>query len=93
MSPDEYDTPAADEPHFPGTVRAAGAVWVMFGGLGLVLASARVGGGGASPAKLFGWMLVALVFVVVGAQTVRGTATDPLGPAVGSIKRQQELIA
>ena len=88
-----------DAPRFPGTVLTAGIIWIGFGGLGLLnwvftiamAAQQPVGvGGGAggnagSPAGSCCGFAVAMAFLLVGIQTVRGTAKDTRGNAIGSI--------
>lgn len=96
-APDPVPVPLA-APKFPGIVMAAGIIWIIFGGLILmsllavaVLIPILVRGvdagaalaGLASVAGCLG--LFGGVFVMVGVQTVRGTAKDTMGNGVGSI--------
>jgi hypothetical protein len=85
----------------PASVRAAGIIWIVFGGLlvvSVVLMLAQAGGaaaaGGpkeAAPAAaggVCGALLVGLfaaAFIFVGVQSVKGTARDTLGNGIGSI--------
>ncbi len=88
-------------PPFPGTVTAAGVIWIAFGCLVLlhlavavlvtiVFAAALPGAAGGA---FFAGGICVLVFIgligaaflFVGIQSVRGTARDTLGNGVGSI--------
>lgn len=94
MSQIDETTPTAAP--FPTTVMLAGIAWIMIGGLGMCNALVMVGMAGAAanqkdaaaagsactPVAVGG---VALCFLFVGVQTVRGTAKDTLGNAVGSL--------
>jgi hypothetical protein len=98
---DDREPPIHHEPTFPGTVRTAGIIWIIFGSmillnlLGMLLfvfgfAVAGPGGNkeGAIVGMLCGGALMALfggAFVYVGVQSVRGTAADTLGNGIGSI--------
>ena len=90
---DDYDA----APRFPGTATAAGVIWILYGCLGMFNgvvtfamtgAQLQQGGGGAPPGGAGGGccpMLIGIAFLVCGIQTVRGTASDTRGNAVGSI--------
>lgn len=99
--PEYPDFDYGEEPEYPPLVKAAGVMWIVYGCLILlnmvavlllsfVLAS-QMGGdvaagaaGGAVCVALF-LGLIAAAFLFVGVQSVRGTARDTLGNAVGSI--------
>jgi hypothetical protein len=81
---------------FPQKVKVAGLIWLTVGGLilvGAVVSSVLIlGGSGDHPGKAPGagcvgvlQLLVGLVFLHVGNQTVRGTARDTLGNGIGSL--------
>ncbi len=86
---------------FPGTVLAAGVIWIVYGCLVFldlvvvllaifaVAANAKGDAAGAVVAgTLCGLAFVGLIgaaFLFVGVQSVRGTARDTLGNGVGSI--------
>jgi hypothetical protein len=88
-------------PVFPTTVTLAGIAWVIFGGLillnllGFLLvmfglaAGARAGERAAAVAGVVcGGLIIGLfgvVFIIVGVQSVRGTARDTLGNGIGSM--------
>jgi hypothetical protein len=83
-------------PTFPGTVLAAGVVWIAVGGLGVLNTLVTLGMAGANPpgggpqaagqsAGVCCGGLVAIAFLVCGYQTVTGKAKDTRGNAVGSI--------
>ena len=92
MARDDYDDRG---PSFPGTVTAAGAIWILFGGIGVLgtvlnlmgMGAQGAQGGnpaaGACPACVGG--LIAAAFLHVGLQSVRGQAKDTLGNGIGSI--------
>ncbi|MGL6096461.1 MAG: hypothetical protein ACRC7O_11775, partial [Fimbriiglobus sp.] len=78
---------------FPGKIRVAGILWLTFGGLAILsgLLTIVLGAASGAPPKpvencgncctfLFG-----LAFVWVGYTTVRGTAADTFGNAIGSL--------
>lgn len=88
--PDGWD----DAPRFPGTVLTAGIIWICVGGFALCsavlnLALAGAAGpqaGGPNPAAgACCPMLIGIAFLVCGFQTVKGTASDTRGNAVGSL--------
>lgn len=91
---DRYDD-RDDAPPYPGTVRVAGAIWILFGCFGLLNAALAVvlaanpgpagPGGGPNPGGSCCPGLIAVAFLVCGYQTVRGTAADTRGNSVGSI--------
>jgi hypothetical protein len=87
-------------PPYPGTVLAAGIIWIVLGGLILLnlpvlllswlrrAAEAGPDRGGIIIEAVFGGLFVAAVggfFLYEGVQTVRRRLPDPLGIAVGSI--------
>jgi hypothetical protein len=86
----EDDRRASGRPSFPGIVRAAGIIWIGVGAIGLIntiatlaLAGANQGPGG--PSNVCCGAGIAIAFLLVGFQTVKGTAKDTLGNAIGSI--------
>jgi hypothetical protein len=89
----DEDLPPLGAP-FPTSVTAAGVIWIVMGSLillgGVINLLAAVAGGGAAPAgaQMCGVLLIALfggAFLMVGVQSVRGTARDTLGNGIGSI--------
>jgi len=87
-----------DDPPFPVTVLIAGIAWIVFGSLIalsmliMVVAVIVVGGavdreGALAAGVLMGGCLgvIALGFIFVGIQTVRGTAPGTIGNGIGSI--------
>jgi hypothetical protein len=79
---------------FPILVRVAGVLWLCFGSIGLlgailgfVLNTQQAGGGAgkSSPVPNCCGMLIPIVFLHVGLQTVQGKAKDTLGNGIGSI--------
>lgn len=96
--PDDFtDLPPRRETPFPGIVRAAGIIWIVFGALivfafslVILVAAARSRGqvGQILGGLVCGGSLIATFaggFIFVGVQTVRGTARDTLGNGIGSI--------
>lgn len=92
----QEDLPSLEVPSFPTAVRIAGVIWIVFGGLfllnaalNLLLSMGRQGQEGPQVAGgLCGMvlgMLFGAVFIHVGVQSIRGTAVDTLGNAIGSI--------
>ncbi|HEX3149089.1 MAG TPA: hypothetical protein VHR66_13495 [Gemmataceae bacterium] len=93
---DDDDRPSRSSAKFPPGVKAAGIIWISFGALGLInivlqlamaAGNAVAGGGpGGSPYTGVGCgVIIALVFLMVGIQTVKGTAKGVLGNGIGSI--------
>jgi hypothetical protein len=97
---DEPDDYADHAPAFPTTVRIAGIIWIVIGcvivlnalaTLGLAAAVQRPANPGQAPdagtgaCGAFLPLLFGAAFVFVGQQSVRGTAKDTLGNAIGSI--------
>jgi hypothetical protein len=84
-------------PQYPGSVRAAGIIWIILGGLILLSAGLNLlvaftdqplVGGAYAAGRGCGVLFMALfgvVFLLVGIQNVNGTAKDTLGNAIGSI--------
>src|SRR5262245_45641031 len=86
-------------PPFPGTVLTAGIIWIVFGGLiilnavgvvllGLVLVGRGPGAGEMATAIVLVSLIVAVfgaVFLMVGIQSIRGTARATLANGSGSI--------
>jgi hypothetical protein len=80
---------------FPGKVLVAGILWIMFGGLALVsvvvtivLSAAAAAGAPPRPGEHCGnccSVLFGIAFLWVGFTTVKGTAKDTLGNAIGSL--------
>jgi hypothetical protein len=95
----EQPEPAARlEPTIPGSVRAAGIIWIVFGALILLsgglqlLAQLALAPTEARGAFFSGAVCGALfvgfvggVFIHVGVQSLSGTARDTLGNGIGSI--------
>ena len=67
----------------PGVVKAAGIIWIVVGGLGL-LGQLMSLGAGFRPQNILG-LAIAVAFLVCGIQTVMGKAKDTLGNGIGSI--------
>jgi hypothetical protein len=94
---DDYDARGAgrDIP-FPAEVMAAGIIWIVFGVLGIGssalsllidVGTAANAGQGQAPSGRFGGgcgLLFAIAFLVVGIQTVKGTAKGTLANGIGS---------
>jgi hypothetical protein len=98
---DRWDQPEAvpvEAPRLPGQARAAGIIWIVFGGIILLNAAVSLlvalalappeerapAMGGAVCGMLFAG-LIGGVFIHVGIQTVSATAKDTLGNGIGSI--------
>ena len=96
---DDQDISIRRDVPFPASVRTAGIIWIVMGGLILVnagvnflitvgaAAAAGPGGGPQAAGGMCGVALAALfgaAFIVVGVQTIKGTAKDTLGNAIGS---------
>src|SRR5436309_3016592 len=90
------DWPGVTGVEYPRAVRAAGVIWIVFGGLillgaavNLLLTVGRQAGDGATAAGgVCGGLFAAFiggVFVHVGVQSISGTARDTLGNGIGSI--------
>src|SRR5579862_2628329 len=93
---DFEETDAGRVPVFPTSVRIAGIVWIVFGSIiilnAIVSAGLTAGAGGANGANAAGGacgaiipLLIGIAFIFVGQQTLRGTARDTLGNAIGSL--------
>jgi hypothetical protein len=98
---DRPDIEFMGSPPFPVLVRAAGIIWIVFGGLLLinlllflaVIGAVAVGGpkeAGAAAAAggVCGAAIIGLfaaAFIFVGVQSIKGTARDTLGNSIGSI--------
>src|SRR5262249_3071463 len=92
---EDYDDRGIDRGvPFPAGVMAAGIIWIAFGVLGItssilgfVLNAGRAapGQGPSSGAGGGCGLLVAIAFLVVGIQTVKGTAKGSLGNGIGSV--------
>ena len=82
-------------PLFPGGVRAAGIIWLVYGALRLVLLAVVLAHLATLPAGSVSLMLIApalviplvigLTFISIGRHTCRGAVSDVLGNGVGSI--------
>ncbi len=99
--PDDVDYRLGPEAPYPATVKAAGVIWIVYGCLillnlvvALLMAFAVMSqfGGRGAEVLMGGLMctmvvvgLIAVAFLFVGVQSVRGTARDTLGNGVGSI--------
>jgi hypothetical protein len=98
--PDDYDDyddqPSRSAVPFPVGVKAAGIIWICFGVLGLgssvlslVLQGGQAAAGGQRPqgnvCSVGCSVLFALGFLMVGFQTVKGTAKGTLGNGIGSL--------
>ena len=94
---DDYGVRPARAP-FPGGVKAAGIIWIAFGVLGLLgqlfsfvmnvanqAAQAGPGQPGGNVCGIGCGVLFALAFLIIGIQTVRGTAKGTLGNGIGSL--------
>jgi hypothetical protein len=79
-----YPQPGAPYPQaptkIPGVVLAAGIIWIVFGGLGILGGVMSLGAGASGIAQLG----IAVAFLIAGIQTVTGKAKDTLGNAIGS---------
>src|SRR5262245_23984722 len=89
---DDFDNVRRPSVPFPGGVKAAGILWIVFGVLALisyVLSFALTAGAqerpGSNPGGLSCGMLFAVVFLVIGFQTLQGTAKGTLANGIGSI--------
>jgi len=97
---EDDEPPIRHAPPYPGTVRTAGIVWIVFGSLillnllgVLLITFVFVAGGGPGREGAVGGALcvggvIGLfggAFLFVGVQSVRGTAADTLGNGIGSI--------
>lgn len=100
--PDDYDDyddqPSRSAVPFPVGIKAAGIIWICFGGLGLassaisfILQAGQAAGAGpgqgpqGNVCSVGCSVLFALAFLMVGIQTVRGTAKGTLGNGIGSL--------
>lgn len=87
---DRYTDRDPAEVPFPGTVLIAGIIWMLIGGFtfaGGLLNMALVGAGnnpGGAPGGCCG-LVFGIAFLSAGWNSVRGTASDTRGNAVGSI--------
>lgn len=97
---EEEEPLRGEPPPLPGSVKAAGIIWIVFGGLVLLNGGINVllqlavvprggpGAGGMVTGAVCGGLFVALiggVFIHVGVQSLNGTAKDTLGNGIGSI--------
>lgn len=84
---DEYDDRDRDRVPFPITAKIAGIIWMVFGTIGLIgqVVSMGMNAGNGNPASPICGFLIAITFLVIGFQTLRGTAKTTLGNGVGSI--------
>jgi hypothetical protein len=96
---DDYDDdpPRRRNAPLPGGVRAAGIIWISIGALGLATAvlslvgnlAMQGGGGPGGPVPILCsfvcFAAIPAVFLMVGVQTVKGTAKGTLGNGIGSI--------
>jgi hypothetical protein len=93
---DDDDRPARrsrSRPAFPGGAKAAGIVWIAFGSLGIlsnivsiaVTAGQAAAGGGQQYGGVGCGILIAIAFLIVGIQTVKGTAPSMMGNGIGSL--------
>src|SRR5262245_54133871 len=95
---DDFDS-GEFEVAFPATAVVAGFIWIAFGSLGVlnavILLSELEGvareGVPAGARPIVGGVvgLIAAVFILVGAQTIRGTARDTLGNGIGSLRSEE----
>lgn len=99
LGPDEWgEGPRGELPPLPTLARAAGIIWVVFGGLILLNFAAtvlialaftpRVAEGVVVAAVLCVGVVAALfagAFIYVGVQTLTGMARDTLGNSIGSL--------
>jgi hypothetical protein len=81
--------PRARPPGFPASVRAAGVLWIVFGGIGLLGVflsfGVLVASAGRATGPNFCGVLIPVVFLIVGIQTVSGSINSMVGPAVASL--------
>lgn len=78
---------------FPGGAKAAGIIWIGFGSLGIlsnivsiaVTAGQAAAGGGQQYGGVGCGILIAIAFLIVGIQTVKGTAPSMMGNGIGSL--------
>ncbi len=91
---DDYDDDRddmRDPAPFPTKVKIAGVIWIIFGVLGLlntiyqIVSGAAAQQGGAGSAGPICGGLFAIAFLLVGFQTVKGTAKGVMGNGIGSI--------
>jgi hypothetical protein len=98
---EDEDRPVRRRPEFPLLVRIAGIIWIVFGCVILLnaavsllvsLGQAAPRGGAEAAGRATGSMCgVAVIllfggaFILVGVQSIRGTAKDTLGNGIGSI--------
>lgn len=90
-----------DDRAYPGTVTAAGVLWIIFGVISILYAGLSVIGGMAPPNGMaaearVGFMvgavcaggfvgLIGIAFIVVGVMSVSNKIKDTIGPAIGSV--------
>lgn len=91
-----HDPESLTPPSMPMSVKAAGVIWILFGVAGIILqilnfavvaaenAQNQPQPPGASTGSCCG-IFFAIAFFIVGYQTLRGTAKDTLGNAIGSL--------
>ncbi|HVK08300.1 MAG TPA: hypothetical protein VM597_05930, partial [Gemmataceae bacterium] len=78
---------------FPTGVKIAGIIWIAYGALGILSnvasfalnAGQAAAGGGGNVAGVGCGVLIAIAFLVVGVQTVKGTAPGMMGNGIGSL--------
>lgn len=80
---------------FPTGVKIAGIIWIAYGSLGIlsnivnvVMTAGQAPAANAGPGQYAGvgcGILIAIAFLFVGVQTVKGTAPGTLGNGIGSL--------
>lgn len=90
-SPDDYDDyrPRPSDVPFPRGIRIAGIIWICFGVIGLLNAAASFAlvliAAGSNPGSPICGAMIALGYLIVGIQTVKGTAKGTVGNGITSL--------
>jgi hypothetical protein len=93
-SPDDYDDyddyrPSRNDVPFPRGIKIAGIIWICFGVIGLLNAAASLAivviAAGSNPGSTICGALIALGYLIVGIQTVKGTAKGTVGNGITSL--------
>lgn len=72
-------------PQYPGTVRAAGTIWAILGGLILLSAVLALLLTSGDRGSVWVGLVFGIAFVYLGIQHMRGTVRDTLNNGIGSI--------